>query len=377
MSAVLKLSQQLMNIPSVTPEGEACIELLTERLTHLGFSIERFDTGPAVNLWARLGATEPLVCFLGHVDVVPTGPESDWHTPPFEPTIKDDKLYGRGACDMKTGIAAFVVALEALLAEQKTLPYSIAFLITSAEEDMDQYGTPNVIKALEARGEKITYCITGEPSSTNQVGDIIRNGRRGSLSASLTVLGKQGHIAYPHLADNPIHKVFAAFADLTDEIWDEGDDFFPPTSLQFSNLNAGTGVGNVIPGEIVARFNFRFSPAVTAEQLQQRTEAILQQHKLDYRIDWHVSGLPFFTPLGALTQAASAAIEQVMQHPSEFSTGGGTSDARFMAPTGAQVIELGVSNQTAHQVNECVAVADLENLVRIYQQLLLNLAKPS
>ena len=373
MNNVVELSKQLISLPSVTPAGANCIELIVPMLENLGFNIELIPCGPAMNLYARLGNKKPLLCFLGHVDVVPPGPESTWTSPPFQPEERDGYLYGRGACDMKTGVAGFICAIQHFLAENPNPNGSLAVMLTSVEEDMDEFGVPNIVTLLEERGEKIDYCVTGEPSSTNDVGDSIRNGRRGSLSAKLTVKGIQGHVAFPHLADNPIHKIFAAFAELVAVEWDQGNDDFPATSLQFSNLHAGTGVGNVIPGEIVADFNFRFTPEVTAEGLQAKTEAILNQHHLSYDIHWSLSGNPFYTRKGILTHAAANAVQQVCGITAEFSTGGGTSDARFIAPTGAEVIELGVSNKTAHKVDERVKIKDLQKLPALYTQLIKNL----
>jgi succinyl-diaminopimelate desuccinylase len=373
MSNVIELSKQLISLPSVTPAGANCIELLAPLLEKLGFNIELIPCGPAMNLYARLGKQKPLLCFLGHVDVVPTGPVHEWISPPFQPEERDGYLYGRGACDMKTGVAGFICAIEDFLAENPKPKGSIAVMLTSVEEDMHEYGVPNLVTMLEERGEKIDYCVTGEPSSTEQLGDIIRTGRRGSLSAKLTVKGTQGHVAFPHLADNPIHKVFAAFAELIAIEWDQGSDDFPPTSLQFSNLHAGTGVGNIIPGAIVADFNFRFTPEVSAAELQTKTENILKQHGLTYGIQWSLSGEPFNTPKGKLTQAAFDAVKKTLNITAEFSTGGGTSDARFIAPTGAAVIELGVSNKTAHKVDECVKIKDLKTLPALYLQLIRNL----
>lgn len=373
MNNVVALTKQLIASDSVTPKGEDCIQHIVKILEPLGFTIELIPIGPAMNLYARRGTAKPLVCFLGHVDVVPTGPLDAWTSPPFEPAERDGYLYGRGACDMKAGVAASVCAIEQFLAQNPNPSGSIAIMLTTVEEDMHEHGVPNIVDILEKRNEKIDYCITAEPSSTDHLGDIIRNGRRGSISAKLTVKGTQGHVAFPHLADNPIHKIFAALAELVAVQWDNGNQDFPPTSLQFSNIHAGTGVGNIIPGEIIADFNFRFTPEVTTETLQQKTEAILNAHHLTYDIQWSLSGNPFYTPHGKLTQAAAAAVKQVCDVNSEFSTGGGTSDARFIAPTGADVIELGVSNKTAHKVDERVKITDLEKLPEVYVQLLKNL----
>lgn len=373
MNNVIELTKQLIACDSVTPKGEECIQHIVNILEPLGFNIELIPHGPAMNLYARRGTEKPLVCFLGHVDVVPPGPLEAWTSPPFEPSERDGYLYGRGACDMKAGVAAAICAIEKFLAENPNPNGSLAIMLTTVEEDMHEHGVPNIVEILEARQEKIDYCITAEPSSTEQLGDSIRNGRRGSISAKLTVYGKQGHVAFPQFADNPIHKVFAAFAELIEVKWDEGYNDFPPTSLQFSNIHAGTGVGNVIPGEIVADFNFRFTPAITAEQIKQRTETILNKHQLDYNIDWSISGEPFYTEHGKLTKAAADAVKTVCGIETTFSTGGGTSDARFIAPTGADVIELGVSNKTAHKVDEHVKITDLEKLPDVYLHLMKNL----
>lgn len=373
MKNVVELSKQLIAYDSVTPKGEDCIRDIVKILEPLGFNIELIPCGPAMNLYARRGEKKPLICFLGHVDVVPTGPLDSWTSNPFQPEIRDGKLYGRGACDMKTGVAGFITAIIKFLTQNPEPDCSLAVLLTTVEEDMDEYGVPNVVERLEQRGEKIDYCITGEPSSSDVLGDTIRNGRRGSLSAKLTVFGTQGHVAYPHLADNPIHKVFAAFNELVNIEWDKGNQDFPPTSLQFSNIHSGNGVGNVIPGDIVADFNFRFSTEVTADMLTQRTEEILKKYKLNYKIDWNCSGQPFCTLQGKLTNAAANAVKKVCGITATFSTGGGTSDARFIAPTGAQVIELGVSNKTAHKIDECVAIQDVEKLPELYCQLIHNL----
>jgi succinyl-diaminopimelate desuccinylase len=370
MLNVLQLTKELINLPSVTPEGAECIDKLITLLQPLGFVITRTSDGPATNLWARYGTAAPLVCFLGHVDVVPPGPLAEWQHDPFQANEKDGYLYGRGACDMKSGVAAMAVAAHDFIKNNPHFTGSIALLITTAEEDLDQFGVPTMIELLKERGEKIDYCITGEPSSTNVVGDVIRPGRRGSLSAQLTVHGKQGHVAFPHLADNPLNKMLAPLAELAAVTWDQGSADFPPTSLQFSNINAGTGAHNVIPGSATIKFNFRFSPAVTVDYLKETTEAILNKHQLKYQLDWQLSGLPFLTPGGDLIDTVKNAVHSVMKITPTLSTGGGTSDARFIAPLGAQVIELGVCNATAHKINECVKISDLENLVRIYRKIL-------
>ena len=373
MNNVLKLTEQLIRQPSITPDDAGCLDLIIPRLKKLGFSIELFPAGDAQNLWARFGTEKPLICFLGHTDVVPTGPLEKWTTPPFSPEIRDGYLYGRGACDMKTGVAAMIIAIENYLQKNPKPIGSIAVLLSSSEEGDSSIGTPVVVNALEKRAEKIDYCITGEPSSDKTLGDIIRNGRRGSLNAVLTIYGKQGHVAFPQNADNAIHKSLSALQELTKTKWDNGHANFPETKLQISNIQAGTGANNVIPGELYCEFNFRFSPSVTADELKNRVIKILEQHSLKYKIDWQLSGQPFFTAPGKLTEIAIKAVQTELGITPELSTGGGTSDARFIAPTGAQVIELGVSNQTAHQIDERVKVADLEKLVTVYETIIKQL----
>jgi succinyl-diaminopimelate desuccinylase len=373
MKNVLQLTKDLINIPSVTPQGAACLDMIIALLEPLGFTIHKTKCGAATNLWARFGNSQPLVCFLGHVDVVPPGPKSAWSSDPFMAVEKDGYLYGRGAADMKSGVAAMTIAAINFLEKHPNFSGSIAILLTTAEEDLEQFGVPTVVEFLKHTQQTIDYCITGEPSSSETIGDVIRPGRRGSLNATLTIHGKQGHVAFPHLADNPINKMFAPLAELTTISWDEGSADFPPTSLQFSNIMAGTGAGNVIPGQVTVKFNFRFSPMVTAEELQAKTEAILKKHKLTYDVAWNLSGLPFLTPRKELMNVAEQAVLDVCGIKAEFSTAGGTSDARFIAPLGAQVIELGVSNATAHKVNECVKISDLEKLVKIYEIILAKL----
>ena len=373
MSATLELAKQLIEIPSITPDDKGCQTIIAERLQKLGFHIENMRFGEVDNLWARLGHQSPLFVFAGHTDVVPTGPEEQWRSPPFVPTIENGVMTARGTADMKSSIAAMVCACEALHAEGTTLNGSIAFLITSDEEGPAIDGTVRVIETLMQRNEKIDMCLVGEPSSTNQVGDVIKNGRRGSLGASLTIHGKQGHIAYPHLAENPVHSFAPALADLVNEQWDNGNDFFPPTSFQISNVNAGTGATNVIPGDLEVVFNLRFSTEITHLEIQQRIEAILDKHKLNYTLNWALSGQPFLTAEGELVDAAVAAIKSVCQLDTELSTAGGTSDGRFIAPTGSQVVELGPVNATIHQINENINVDELEKLTLIYKQILHNL----
>ncbi len=373
MSPTLALTLDLIRCPSVTPVDANCQELMIQRLEAIGFHIERLRFGEVDNFWARRGTTEPVFAFAGHTDVVPTGTLSAWHSEPFQPEIRDGMLYGRGAADMKGSLAAMVVACEQFVAKHPNHHGSIAFLITSDEEGVATDGTIKVVEHLEARQEKMTWCLVGEPSSTTTIGDVIKNGRRGSLNAALTVIGVQGHVAYPQLADNPIHRIAPALAELTAEVWDNGNAFFPATSFQISNINSGTGATNVIPADVNVLFNFRFSTEVTAEQLKARSEAILQKHGLKYDIVWNLSGLPFLTAKGELVAASVAAIKQVVGIDTELSTSGGTSDGRFIAPTGAQVLELGPINATIHKINECVNAADLDTLTEIYEGILLRL----
>ena len=372
-SATLDLSLQLLRQPSVTPVDHSCQEIMAERLAKIGFEIENMRFEDVDNLWARRGTQAPVFCFAGHTDVVPTGSMEAWQSHPFQPEIRDGKLYGRGSADMKTALAAMVVASERFVAKHPNHKGSIAFLITSDEEGPSINGTVKVVETLEARNEKMTWCLVGEPSSTNRLGDIVKNGRRGSLNAKLTVKGKQGHVAYPHLAINPIHTASKAIAELCDTVWDHGNEYFPATSFQISNINSGTGATNVVPGTMTSLFNFRYSTEVTADELKARTLEILDRHQLDYDIEWTLSGLPFLTPVGELVNAAKNAILNVTGVNTELSTSGGTSDGRFIAPTGAQVLELGVLNATIHQVNEHVNIDDLEPLAEIYEQILIEL----
>lgn len=387
----LDLSITLLERPSVTPDDDGCQDILSERLSQAGFACEfmyfgdRNQSGEHAevkNLWARRGTTDPVICFAGHTDVVPTGDEKNWTYPPFTPTIADGYLWARGAADMKTGIAAFTIAAERFVQNHPEHNGSIAFLITSDEEGPSVNGTVKVVETLEARHEKITYCLVGEPSSTDTLGDIIKNGRRGSLGAVLTVTGKQGHVAYPHLACNPIHAAMAALAELTAATWDNGNDYFPATSLQISNINGGTGATNVIPETLEVVFNFRFSTETTEDELKAKTHAIFDKHFKDshfadseasYAIDWKLSGQPFLTPEGKLVSACQKAIKKVTDVDTTLSTSGGTSDGRFIAPTGAQVVELGVRNATIHQVDEKVEIDDLGKLAQIYEGILENL----
>lgn len=369
-SPVLTLLKDLVSRRSITPEDAGCQPLLISRLEKLGFICEVMVFGDTTNLWARRGIDKPLFCFAGHTDVVPTGDEDKWKSPPFQPTVIDGLLYGRGTADMKGGIAAFIVALERFIAEHPNHKGSISLLITSDEEGPFINGTTRVIDTLEARNEKIDYCIVGEPSSTADIGDTIKNGRRGSLTADFTVKGRQGHVAYPHLVDNPIHSCSHALAALVNTKWDSGNQYFPPTSFQITNFNSGMGASNVVPGDAVIQCNFRYSTELTAEQIIARVESILDAQQLKYDIQWTYNGSPFITEPGSLTKAVSEAIFEVCGLVAELSTSGGTSDARFIAPTGAQVVEVGPSNATIHQVNECIKVDDLDKLVNIYQTTL-------
>lgn len=373
LSPTLELTLDLIRRPSVTPVDADCQDLMIARLEAIGFRVHRLRFGDVDNFWAVRGDSGPIFAFAGHTDVVPSGPEARWQHPPFEPVIRDAMLYGRGAADMKGSLAAMVTACERFVAAHPNHQGRIAFLITSDEEGVAVDGTVKVVEWLEARNEKITWCLVGEPSSTETVGDVIKNGRRGSLGAELTVKGKQGHVAYPHLARNPIHLVAPALAELAAEVWDQGNEFFPTTSFQVSNFNSGTGATNVIPGEAHIVFNFRFSTELTEAQLRQRTEAILHKHGLDYDIAWKLSGQPFLTASGALVAATQRAIRAVTGRETALSTAGGTSDGRFIAPTGAQVVELGPVNATIHQVNECVRAEDLDLLSAIYERILAEL----
>ena len=370
MSPTLELSRALIARPSVTPDDQGCQQMLAQRLEKIGFVIEHLRFDDVDNLWARRGSAEPVFAFAGHTDVVPTGPLADWDSAPFEPEIRDGCLFGRGAADMKGSIAAMVTACERFVAGHADHTGSIAFLITSDEEGPSVNGTIKVIERLEARNEKIKWSLVGEPSSKDQTGDTIKNGRRGSLCGVLTVRGRQGHVAYPHLADNPIHRATPALHELASIKWDAGNEFFPPTTFQISNINAGTGAENVIPGSVQVLFNLRFSTESTAEALKSQVSAVMERHGLDYDIQWRLSGEPFLTPAGELVDAARHAIHATMAINTELSTSGGTSDGRFIAPTGAQVVELGPVNATIHQTNECVNIAELDRLSAIYEQIL-------
>lgn len=370
LTPTLQLAADLIRCRSVTPEDDGCQTLMIQRLEAIGFKIHRLRFGEVDNFWAIRGTQGPILAFAGHTDVVPTGPETNWDNPPFEPRIIDGMLHGRGAADMKGSLAAMVVACENFVANHPDHPGRIAFLITSDEEGPSINGTVKVVEWLEAQGTKMAWCLVGEPSSTKVVGDVIKNGRRGSLGGVLTVKGIQGHVAYPHLADNPIHKLAPALAELAAEHWDDGNEFFPATSFQVSNINGGTGATNVIPGEVVVVFNFRFSTELTEQILRERTETILRKHGLRYELQWTLSGQPFLTPRGELVNAVVAAIKEETGITTELSTSGGTSDGRFIAPTGAQVVELGPINATIHKVNECISADDLNKLTAIYERTL-------
>jgi succinyl-diaminopimelate desuccinylase len=370
MSPTVQLAGELMRRRSVTPEDAGCQQVMAERLAALGFRIESLPFNEVTNLWARRGSQRPLFCFAGHTDVVPPGPLEQWHSDPFDPVIREGRLFGRGACDMKGALAAMITATEAFLRDHPEHPGSIAFLITSDEEGPAEDGTVRVVETLEGRGEKIDFCLVGEPSSHARLGDTIKNGRRGSINGMLKVIGRQGHVAYPRRARNPLHALAPALAELIAEEWDQGNDFFPPTSLQVANLNMGTGAENVIPGILTAQFNVRFSTELDAEAIKDRVRAILDRGGFEYQLDWRLSGNPFLTSRGELIEAAQDAVKEVTGIETELSTAGGTSDGRFIAPTGAQVLELGAVNATIHQVNECVGVDELDQLSALYRRIL-------
>ncbi len=373
MSDTLDLLIDLIKKESVTPVDAGCQDVLVDRLKPLGFKEERLNFEDTQNIWLRRGEAKPLLTFLGHTDVVPPGPLEQWDSPPFEPTLRNGKLYGRGTADMKGGIACFITALERFIAKHPDHKGSIAMMITSDEEGIATNGVVKVIDVLEARNEKIDWCLIGEPSSDKTVGDVIRVGRRGSLCAKLTVYGLQGHVAYPEIAENPIHRFAPALKALTEEVWDEGNQFFPATSLQVSNINSGTGAENIIPGEVQVQFNLRFSTELDEQTIKQRTAAILDAYDFKYDLQWRLSGNPFLTEKGALIDAAHVAIQQVTGLDTVDDTGGGTSDGRFIAPTGAQVLELGPVNESIHKINENVDIAELETLSKIYESLLVEL----
>ncbi|MGG4626535.1 succinyl-diaminopimelate desuccinylase [Serratia odorifera] len=366
---VIELAQQLIKRPSLSPHDEGCQAIMIERLKAIGFTIEPMDIEDTQNFWAWRGEGQTLA-FAGHTDVVPSGDEKRWDNPPFEPTIRDGMLYGRGAADMKGSLAAMVVAAERFVAAHPNHQGRLAFLITSDEEASATHGTVKVVEALMARNERLDYCLVGEPSSTDRVGDVAKNGRRGSITANLHIHGIQGHVAYPHLADNPVHRAMPALNELVATEWDRGNEFFPPTSLQIANVQAGTGSNNVIPGELFVQFNFRFSTELTDTLIKQRVEELLERHQLNYSIDWRLSGQPFLTPRGALVDAVVNAVEHYAELTPQLLTTGGTSDGRFIAQMGAQVVELGPVNATIHKVNECVNAADLQLLSRMYQRIM-------
>jgi len=372
-AATLRLARDLIARRSVTPEDGGCQEFLAERLARLGFAIEPIRRGEVSNLWARRGEARPLLCFIGHTDGVPTGPIEKWHSDPFVPTERDGKLFGRGAADMKTSIAAFVVAVEGFLARHPSPRGSIALLITSDEEGPAVDGTSKVIELLKNRGERIDYCLVGEPTCVSRLGDTIKNGRRGSLSGTLRVKGVQGHIAYPHLARNPVHLVAPALAELAATEWDPGNEHFPPTTWQTSNIHGGTGATNIIPGEVEVMFNFRFSTASSPEGLKQRVCSVLERHGLDYELDWSLSGTPYLTPRGKLVETLSAAIRDVTGAAPEVSTTGGTSDGRFVAEICPEVVEFGPVTASIHKLNEHIDLAAIEPLREIYLRVLARL----
>ncbi|HEX4153095.1 MAG TPA: succinyl-diaminopimelate desuccinylase [Steroidobacteraceae bacterium] len=370
MQKTLDLTRELMSRPSVSPDDGGCQALMSERLDALGFAVENLRFGDVDNFWARRGSGGPVLCFAGHTDVVPPGPLEEWQSDPFEPTVRGGMLYGRGAADMKSGLAAMLTACEEFIARHPRHRGSVAFLITSDEEGPSVDGTRRVVEVLKSRGESIDWCLVGEPSSESVLGDTIKIGRRGSLSGRLTVHGVQGHIAYPQLADNPIHALTPALAELIARTWDQGNRHFQPTSFQVSNIASGTGAPNVIPGELKARFNLRFSTEQTIDKLKETVESILRAHRVKFSLDWFISGHPFLTEPGTLSQAATRALQEELGVTPTLSTGGGTSDGRFIAPMGAQVIELGVVNSTIHKANECVKIEDIERLHRAYLRTL-------
>ena len=371
-----ELARQIMARPSVTPDDAGCCDIFAERLKALGFALEFIKRNGVTNLWARRGTAKPLFVFAGHTDVVPTGPLEKWTSPPFAPEVRDGMLYGRGAADMKSSLAAALTATEAFVAANPEHVGSIAFLLTSDEEGDATDGTVAVVEALKARGEMLDYCIIGEPTSVDTLGDMIKNGRRGSLSGKLTVKGIQCHIAYPHLGKNPIHLAAPAIAELAATEWDQGNEYFPPTTWQISNIHGGTGATNVIPGSVEIKFNFRFSTASTVEGLQQRLRDILDQHGLDYDIDWTLGARPFLTGRGPLADAASVAISDICGIETELSTTGGTSDGRFIAEICQQLLEIGPVNATSHKIDECIAVDSLPKLSAIYRHILGTLLRP-
>lgn len=370
---IINLAQNLIRRPSISPDDQGCQQMIAERLANLGFEIEWMNFGETTNLWAKHGSTKPLVAFAGHTDVVPTGDESQWQYAPFSAEIVGDMLYGRGAADMKGSLAAMIVAAEEYVKTNPNHKGTIAFLITSDEEAAAKDGTTKVVDALMARGELIDYCMVGEPSSSQTLGDIVKNGRRGSITGNLYIQGIQGHVAYPHLAENPVHKAAPFLTELTQYQWDKGNEFFPPTSLQIANIQAGTGSNNVIPGELYVQFNLRYCTEVTDEMIKDKVVEMLQKHDLKYRIEWNLSGKPFLTKPNKLVKAVVDSLEQVVGITPKLDTGGGTSDARFIALMGGEVVELGPLNATIHKVNECVSIPDLVTLGDVYKQMLIHL----
>lgn len=370
---VIEVTKLLVSKPSITPLDEGCQEYLKTQLAAVGFNNETMIFADTTNLWSRRGSTSPVFCFAGHTDVVPTGPAQEWKFDPFVPTEHNGFLYGRGTADMKASLAAMLVATQSFVRDYPNHKGSIAYLITSDEEGPFINGTTKVIDTLEARNEKIDYCIVGEPSSTTVTGDVIKNGRRGSLTADLTVNGIQGHVAYPHLVENPIHALGPVLSELAQTHWDSGNEYFPATSMQVSNINGGTGATNVVPGSVNMVFNFRYSTEVSAENLQASVYEILDKHKIKYEVKWTFNGLPFLTEPGDLVNACVESINEVSHLQTELSTAGGTSDGRFIAPTGAQVVELGPENNTIHKINECVNIENVKTLEKIYYQILVKL----
>lgn len=367
---VIQLAQDLISRPSISPDDQGCQALLTERLEQCGFTVEQMPFGDTLNFWAYHGGDGETLAFAGHTDVVPAGDPAKWQTPPFIPTIINQHLYGRGASDMKGSVAAMIVAAERFVAKHPTHQGKLAFLITSDEEAKATHGTVKVVETLMKRHERLDYCLVGEPSSQSQLGDIVKNGRRGSITANLTILGTQGHVAYPHLADNPVHRACAFLQEFTTTQWDQGNAFFPATSMQIANVHAGTGANNVIPGEFFVQFNFRFSTEVTDSLIREHVENMLARHQLNYTIEWELSGQPFLTGEGKLVEATVQAIKELTGRSTELSTSGGTSDGRFIAQMGAQVIELGPLNATIHKVDECVNIDDLQQLAVVYERIM-------
>ena len=375
MEATLELAKALISRRSLTPEDDGCQTMLAERLETVGFKATHLRFEDVDNLWITRGDGDPVFTFVGHTDVVPTGPLDQWDSDPFIPEIRNGLLYGRGATDMKSSIAAFVTAAERFIDEHPNHQGTIALLITSDEEGPSINGTRKVVEYLEENNINIKWCLVGEPSSEKKVGDVVKNGRRGSLGGNLIVRGIQGHVAYPHLADNPVHKLSPALNELCAKVWDEGNEFYPPTSFQISNIHAGTGADNVIPGEVEVLFNYRFCTEITEQELRAQTEKILDKYKLDYELSWKLSGDPFLTPEGRLVDAVREAVSEVAGYETELSTAGGTSDGRFIAPTGAEVVELGPINETIHKLNECVSVDDLDVLSDMYEKILNSLLR--